>query len=144
VKMGSGGRMGRYPIVRIEGATVDGCGCVGDDDEGDDDRMLVHAEECGLKNTLFGTWRNVMWRMVSLVILYRSRFVSEVIWSTPTKLNLVDVLESSQASSSLVSDVWPRWRCEDRMSMEPDVLRDKNTREMADSASQLMHRFFPM
>ena len=47
-----GGRMGGYPIVTIEKATVDGHGRVGDD-EGDD-RMLVGEEERGLESTLFG------------------------------------------------------------------------------------------
>ena len=88
---GGGGRMGGYPIVTIEEATVDGYDrCVGDDEGDEDGRMPVHAEKCGLKNTLFGAWRNVMWRMVSLFILYRSRLVSRVLWSTPTKLILVD------------------------------------------------------
>ena len=79
--------MGGYPIVTIEEATVDGHGCVDGDK---DDRILVDEEEYyGLKNTLFGAGRNVMWRMVSLFIWYRLRFVSGVVWSTPIKLNLV-------------------------------------------------------
>ena len=50
--------MGGYPIVMIEEPTLDGHGHVGDDDE--DDSMLVDEEEPGLRNTLFGAWRNVM------------------------------------------------------------------------------------
>jgi len=77
--------MGGYPIVTIEEPTVDGHGRVGDEDE--DDSMLVDEEVRALKNTLFEAWRNVMWRVVSLFMLRRSRFISEVIWSTPAKLN---------------------------------------------------------
>ena len=89
-----------YPIVTVE---VDARGCVGGSDE--DDRMLVDEEEYGLKNTLFGTWRNAMWRMVSLFILYRSRFAPGVVCSTPTKLNLFDFKAcwKVQTSRSLVS-----------------------------------------
>jgi hypothetical protein len=90
--------------VMIEEATVDGHGCVGDEN----DRTLVDEEERGFENTVFGAWRNVMWRMVSESLfmlyrllpspLYRSTFVSGVVWSTHVMLNLVDfkgVLESS-------------------------------------------------
>jgi hypothetical protein len=67
-----GGRMGGYPIVTIEEATVDGHGCGSSDKN---DRMLVDEEEYGLKNIPFGAWRNVMWSIVSLFMLYGLRFV---------------------------------------------------------------------
>jgi hypothetical protein len=51
--------------VTIEEATVDGNVCVGDEAGAENDSsMLVDEEERGLKNTVFGAWRNVMWRMV--------------------------------------------------------------------------------
>jgi hypothetical protein len=73
--------------VTIEEATVDGHGCVGDEAEAENDSsMLVEEEERGLKNTVFGAWRNVMWRMVSSFIMYRSSFVSGV---DPDKIKFV-------------------------------------------------------
>ena len=62
-----GGRIGGYPIVTIDEATVDAHGCVDDGDE--DDRMLVDEDERVLKNAVFEAWRNVMRRMISLHIL---------------------------------------------------------------------------
>jgi hypothetical protein len=84
-----GRRMGGYQILTIEEATVDGHGCVGDDEE--DDRMLVGGEEFALESTFFGAWRNVTWTTVTLLMLYRSIFIpgvrlivikTRMIWST--------------------------------------------------------------
>ena len=97
--------MGWYPIVMIEEPTLDGHGHVGDDDE--DDSMLVDEEEPGLRNTLFGAWRNVMWRTVSLFTLCRLRFVSGGRLVDSCKVKFQGVLERSQASRSLVSYVCP-------------------------------------
>lgn len=65
--------------MMIEETTVDGHGCVSGDK---DDRMLIDEAEYGLNNSPFNAWRKVMWRTVSLFILYRLRFVSGVVWST--------------------------------------------------------------
>jgi hypothetical protein len=54
---GGGGRMGGFPIMAIEEATVDAHGCVGGDE---DDKMIIDEEEYGLKTTLFLAWRNGM------------------------------------------------------------------------------------